>query len=323
MNNKLIVVALIGLCLASTALAAVETEASDNNLLPTLDVVSAEKALDLDDEQGSGEDVVGDAKDEDYDDDDDYYYDDDDEDYDDEDYDDEDEDPDWVSDESSGDYDDDDEDLEEEIKGGDEEEISLDVKVTSISGGGGKDDDWHFADEENDEISKLDRDLLYEYFASEYEGDDYDFSPEEVEIERKRPPQVPPQIVQQEAPKPTLLSSGNWWASVFVVSGLVSFALFTLVFVLCLCRRQQQMRKSGGPSGSGKLSSNLLFVVGDHRGMVGKASSHSSTPIVKNLNYAPVPAAEPQHSTSSGIENSSHILQNSLPQKESENPLLP
>merc|ERR1712027_269360 len=104
---------------------------------------------------------MGDLKvtsDKDYDDDDNFY----------DDYDNEDQDQDVMSDESYRDY------LKEEIKGQGKESISLDMKVTSISSGGAKDDTWHFANEENNKFSKFSKDMSYEYVASEYEGEGYD-----------------------------------------------------------------------------------------------------------------------------------------------------
>merc|ERR1711992_352667 len=151
-------------------------------------------------------------------------------------------DDDW---ESSGDYDDDDEDED------DDEYLYDDDDYDSEE----EDPDWSFEDDKSD--THNDEDLMYEYNNEDYEGDDYDFS----QVEKTKTYQ-PPQITRSGRPTPHQSEAGddvkvevpsgdhgtsqNLLISVFVASGLASFALFTLAFVMCFCNksRQSQTAKS-------------------------------------------------------------------------------
>jgi len=227
------------------------------------------KIIDLDEE----EELSGD-----YDDDDDYY----DDDYDEDDYDeddDDDEDPDWAS----GDYYDDEEWLD------DYEE----------------DDDITFDDDKDD--------ILYEYHAEDYEGtDDYDFS-KEIEDVAYQPPQVQirdhgkpdkeDETVTVAEPSP---SSRNLLVSVFVASGLASFALFTLAFVMCFCNRRSRDSTSA-------KQAQLPFVI-QH----GSGSSPLQSSIIKPGKYQPV--ATQENRSNHSIENANSVLKQ---QTQLEEKLLP
>ena len=201
----------------------------------------------------------------------------DDQDYDDDDYYYYDEDDDYEEDdyeESSGDDVEDDDDVDED------DDTELEVGLDK------EEDDLHF--EEN-------KDILFEYYNEIYE-DDYEI-PEDVQqpaiiIEPSNTEKVTP-----------LLSAGN--LLLMVGSGLASFAIFTLAFVLCCLRRQ-------GPKAKG---SNLPFVID-------ATSFKTSTPassIVKNYQRVPTSTKEFLH----GMENSTHILKESGQRGDSDKPLLP
>jgi len=289
MINKVHIAVLVLGCSLALAQASLKAEETGSNLLPTVDVAK-EKSLDLDDESGSGglDELYADDE---YDEDDDYDYDEEDEE--DEEYyddDDDDDDPDWsLYNEASGD------DTEEEY----EDDDAIETKEV-------KDSDWHFADSVADNNATVD-DLLYEYYAEEYE-EDYDMSSPEV---------TTPEVVEDTPSRqPTSLVSSNLLVYVFVASGLVSFAIFTLAFVLCYWQRR---------TSTGKASTNLPFVI--DVSTMSHPGSHSRQPppssIVKS--YHRVPTSTKEFLSSNGMENSSHVLNSSgqSQQDSSEKPLLP
>jgi len=312
---KVQIVLLILGCSLALAQASLSADISDstNDLLPNEDAAK-DKILDLDDED---EEASGDLlydNDDDYEDDDDYDYDDEDEDeeyYDDDDEDDDD----WslYDEAASGD-----DDLKEDDD--DEEYDDIDADVDK------KDSDWHFADGNDDSSSgkKLTdeaADILYEYYAEEYE-EDYDMSdstPSQPEVPVVKVGHDDDTVSSKEKLPPTFLKSDNLLVSVFVASGLVSFALFTLAFVLCYWHRR---------SGAAKAGANLPFVidVGDtfsHGGGAG-VRGHSVPPSSIVKNYQRVPTSTKEFLSSNGMENSSHVLhQNSGQLDNSEKPLLP
>jgi len=221
------------------------------------------KIIDLDDEEESSGDYLDDAEDEDYDDD---YYDDED-------------DEDWAS----GDYDDDDDDdyLEEEDEDDEDEDITFD-------------------DDKDD--------LLYEYHAEDYEGDDYDFTKEVEDNVVYQPPQVQIRDSGKSEKDETVTvaepsTPRNLLISVFVASGLASFALFTLAFVMCFCNR-----RSRDPASA--KQSQLPFVI--HHGSLPLNSS-----IIKPGKYQPV--ATQENKTNHSIENANSVLK----QTQLEEKLLP
>lgn len=219
------------------------------------------KIIDLDEDGGSGD--YYDDDDDDYDDEDDDYYDDDDDE----------DDPDWAS----GDYDDDDDEYLEEDE----------------------DEDITFDDDKDD--------LLYEYHAEDYEGDDYDFTKDLEESIVYQPPQVQirdhgksekDETVTVAEPSPS--SSRNLLVSVFVASGLASFALFTLAFVMCFCNR-----RSRDPASA--KQSQLPFVI--HHG-----SSPLNSSIIKPGKYQPV--ATQENRSNHSIENANSVLKQQAPLEE-------
>jgi len=296
---------------------------NNNNLLPTLDVAK-EKPLDLDTEEeeqeGSG-DLYDDEYDEEYDEED---YDDDDDDYDEEDedydedeeyYDDDDDDDDWDSfDESSGDglvYDDD------EINDDDDKSAAADKKTDNSN------NDLHFADNAVEEAAKKglfdDSDLLYEYYAEDYEEDYEDKWGELgdlVDLESGNPEDVVIKVPSDD--RSTLFNLGHnnkLLVSLFVVSGLASFALFTLAFVLCYWQRRS--RRLNGKA-------NLPFVI-DAAAFGRPMAAPPASSIVKSYQRVPTSTKEFLSSNDTSMENPTHVLhQNSgQSQQDSEKPLLP
>jgi len=244
------------------------------------------KIIDLDDEESSGN-----------------YYDDD-EDYDDEDYDDEDYDDDYDED----DYEEDDD--WEEGSGEDEYDDGeyIDAVEEEKEEHGGAGTDLHFATDDKAEED----DLLYEYHAEMYDEEkDYDFSKEEEKV--YQPPQV--QIrehfkpgddsvsVESQPAVPAVSTSRNLLISVFVASGLASFALFTLAFVMCFCHKRTSANGLSEKGGTEK--GGLPFVI--HA-----KGSHTSTlppppsSIIKGNRYQPVPTHE--NRTNHSIENANSLL---------------
>lgn len=211
-------------------------------------------------------------------DDDDYYYDEDDDDYEDE-YDDYD-----GYDEASGDYfDDDDEDYRPNV-------ISVDPDT---------DEDLHFVDDNND------NEILYEYYNEIFEEDDY----EDLNDDDIKETSTTPNVQAATPPALNLLTSGN--LLLMVASGLTSFAVFTLAFVLCFVRRRRNAAKSG-------KSADLPFVV-DSSFMhhVGQPTSS----IVKSYQRVPTSTKEFLENSNSSQYLSGHTDLNQ--QKDSEKPLLP
>ena len=95
-------------------------------------------------------------------------------------------------------------------------------------------------------------------------------------------------------------SSRNLLVSVFVASGLASFALFTLAFVMCFCNR----RNSAGSLANKTEKSSQPFVI--------ITKGHSATTpvpqssIIKGNKYQPVPTQE--NRTNHSIENANSLL---------------
>jgi len=268
--------------------------------LPTITEAES-KMIDLDEEESSGDypddQDIGLIGEDDYEDD-----------YDEDDYEDDD---DW---ESSGDYDDDDEDED------DDEYLYDDDDYDSEE----EDPDWSFEDDKSD--SHNDEDLMYEYNNEDYEGDDYDFS----QVEKTKTYQ-PPQITRSGRPTPHQSEAGddvkvevpsgdhgtsqNLLISVFVASGLASFALFTLAFVMCFCNksRQSQTAKSAAAAVHNK---QLFFTSGSSSKMAPPASSIIRT----DRRYQPVPTHENRANHS--IENSNAAISAGQQQKQLEEKLL-
>jgi len=265
-----------------------------------------------------------------YDDPDDNYY----EDYD---KDDDDEDGDWAS---GDDYDDEDEELLDDYEDDDditfnddedeellddyeeEDDITFDDEDEELLDDYEKDDDITFDDEdeelldeyeEDDDITFDDdvNDILYKYHEEDYkETDDYNFS-KEIEDVVFQPPLV--QIQDHGMPDKeddTLTceklspSSRNLLVSnVLFASGLASFSLFTLAFIIYFCNRQRKDSTSA-------KKAQLPFVI-QH----GSSSSPLHSSIIKPGKYQPV-ATQENHS----IENYSSILKQ---QTQLEEKLLP
>jgi len=166
---------------------------------------------------------------------------------------------------------------------------------------------------------------MYEYNNEDYEGDDYDFS----QVEKTKTYQ-PPQItrsgrptsqqsegddVKVEVPSGDHGTSQNLLISVFVASGLASFALFTLAFVMCFCNksRQSQTAKSAAAAVHNK---QLFFTSGSSSKMAPPASSIIRT----DRRYQPVPTHENRANHS--IENSNAAIPAGQQQKQLEEKLL-
>jgi len=315
--QALLVVGLVSLAQASLIK---DDSSADNSLLPTVDITK-EQTLDLDDDDdlgGSGDDDLLYEDDDDDDEEDDDYYDEDEEDE--EYYDDDDDD--WTLDESSGD------DLDEEYYDDYdlEDDDDEDIKKFGKNGKATKkeDNDWHFAD---DEVAKKiaglaeDADLLYEYYAEDYEEDYEDNELPAVvsqpEVTRRLEEDVV--ITVNKVPDPEagygFYKSNNLLVSVFVASGLASFAIFTLAFVLCYLQRRQS------PKGRG---SNLPFVIDVGSNGPYKPATSSTVPpssIVKSYQRVPTSTKEFLSSSSSdSLENPSHVQ---VDNNSSEKPLLP
>jgi len=321
MKKALVVLAVAMAVCSSGSLAALDSssseKASSNNLvqdkhdfqedvkLPTIEEAESKMIdLDLADEEESSGDYLDDDQDIDKvdkeEEEDDYE-----EDYDEDDYDDDDDD--W---ESSGDYDDDD----------DDEYLYDDDDYDSEE----EDPDWSFEDDKSDNYK--DEDLMYEYNNEDYEGDDYDFS----QVEKTKTYQ-PPQITRSGRPTPHQSEGGddvkvevpsddhgtsqNLLISVFVASGLASFALFTLAFVMCFCNRsrQSQTAKSAAAAVHNK---QLFFTSGSSSKMAPPASSIIRT----DRRYQPVPTHENRANHS--IENSNVAISAGQQQKQLEEKLL-
>jgi len=268
--------------------------------LPTITEAES-KMIDLDEEESSG-DYLYDDQDIDKADkveEEDYYEDD----YDEDDYEDDD---DW---ESSGDYDDDDEDEDdEEYLYDDDDDYDSEEE----------DPDWSFEDDKSD--SHNDEDLMYEYNNEDYEGDDYDFSQVE-KTKTYQPPQITrsgrptPQAgddVKVEVPSGDHGTSQNLLISVFVASGLASFALFTLAFVMCFCNKSRQ-----SPAKSADVHNRQLFFV---PGSSSKMAPPASSIIRTDRRYQPVPTHENRANHS--IENSNAAVSAGQQQKQLEEKLL-
>lgn len=265
--------------------------------LPTITEAES-KMIDLDEEESSGDypddQDIGLIGEDDYEDD-----------YDEDDYEDDD---DW---ESSGDYDDDDEDED------DDEYLYDDDDYDSEE----EDPDWSFEDDKSD--SHNDEDLMYEYNNEDYEGDDYDFS----QVEKTKTYQ-PPQITRSGRPTPHQSEAGddvkvevpsgdhgtsqNLLISVFVASGLASFALFTLAFVMCFCNKSRQ-----SPAKSAAVHNKQLFFV---PGSSSKMAAPASSIIRTDRRYQPVPTHENRANHS--IENSNAAISAGQQHKQLEEKLL-
>jgi len=307
------------LLIGSASASLKNTQDSSNDLLPTLDVVK-EKPLDLDtkeeedEEEGSGLDDLyeDDEYDEDYDDE----YDDEDEDYDEEYYedDDDDDDPDWDPlTESSGDgliYDDD----------------IIDDKNDKKKKVDNSNNDLHFDDNVAEKAKKGlfdDSDLLYEYYAEDYEEEYEDKLLQEVIAESEKPEVEEDVVIMVPSDDRSTLFNGHnkrLLVSLFVVSGLASFALFTLAFVLCYWQRRS--RRLNGKA-------NLPFVIDASAFTTGRSGKPMAAPmassIVKNYQRVPTSTKEFLSSNPDSMENPTHVqYQNSgQSQKDSEKPLLP
>jgi len=271
--------------------------------LPTITEAESKMIdLDLADEEESSGDYLDDDQDIDKVEEEDDYEDD----YDEDDYEDDD---DW---ESSGDYDDDDEDDEEYLYDDDDYDSEE------------EDPDWSFEDDKSDNHN--DEDLMYEYNNEDYEGDDYDFS----QVEKTKTYQ-PPQITRSGRPTPHQSgddvkvevpsgdhgTSQNLLISVFVASGLASFALFTLAFVMCFCNksRQSQTAKSAAAAVHNKQPWTIIT-----SGSSSKVVPPASSIIRTDRRYQPVPTHENRANHS--IENSNAAVSAGQQQKQLEEKLL-
>jgi len=266
--------------------------------LPTITEAESKMIdLDLADEEESSGDYLDDDQDIDKVEEEDDYEDD----YEEDDYDDDD----W---ESSGDYDDDDEDEDgEEYLYDDDDDYDSEEE----------DPDWSFEDDKSD--THNDEDLMYEYNNEDYEGDDYDFS----QVEKTKTYQ-PPQITRSGRPTPHQSgddvkvevpsgdhgTSQNLLISVFVASGLASFALFTLAFVMCFCNKSRQ-----SPAKSAAVHNKQLFFTS------GSSSKVPASSIIRtDRRYQPVPTHENRANHS--IENSNAAVSAGQQQKQLEEKLL-
>jgi len=270
--------------------------------LPTITEAESKMIdLDLADEEESSGDYLDDDQDIDKVEEEDDYEDD----YDEDDYEDDD---DW---ESSGDYDDDDEDDEEYLYDDDDYDSEE------------EDPDWSFEDDKSDNHN--DEDLMYEYNNEDYEGDDYDFS----QVEKTKTYQ-PPQITRSGRPTPHQSgddvkvevpsgdhgTSQNLLISVFVASGLASFALFTLAFVMCFCNKSRQSQTAKSAAAAVHNKPWTIITSGSSSKVVPPASSIIRT----DRRYQPVPTHENRANHS--IENSNAAISAGQQQKQLEEKLL-
>jgi len=246
-------------------------------------------------------------------------YDDPDEDYYDEDHDEDDEDQDWAS---GNDYDDEDEEwLDDKEK---EDDITLDDD---------KDEEWLDDYEEEDDITLDDDkewlddyeeedditfdddkdDILNEYHTEDYEGTGYYDFFKEIEDVTYQPPLAQirdhgkPDKEDETVAELSVPTSRNLLvSSLLFASGLASFALFTLAFIMYLCIRRRRDSISA-------KKAQLPFVI-QHSS--GSSPLHSS--IIKPGKYQPV--ATQENRSNHGIENDNSLLKQ---QTQLEEKLLP
>jgi len=225
-------------------------------------------------------------------------YDDPDEDYYDEDYDedDDDEDRDWAS------GDDDDEEWLDDYE--EEDDITLD-----------DDKEWLDDYEEEDDITFDDDkdDILNEYHTEDYEGTGYYDFFKEIEDVTYQPPLAQirdhgkPDKEDETVAELSVPTSRNLLvSSLLFASGLASFALFTLAFIMYLCIRRRRDSISA-------KKAQLPFVI-QHSS--GSSPLHSS--IIKPGKYQPV--ATQENRSNHGIENDNSLLKQ---QTQLEEKLLP
>ena len=125
----------------------------------------------------------------------------------------------------------------------------------------------------------------------------------QVQIRDHGKPDKEDETVTVAEPSP---SSRNLLVSVFVASGLASFALFTLAFVMCFCNRRSRDSTSA-------KQAQLPFVIQHSSG-----SSPLQSSIIKPGKYQPV--ATQENRSNHSIENANSVLKQ---QTQLEEKLLP
>jgi len=248
-------------------------------------------------------------------------YDDPDDDYYDEDYDKDDKDQDWAS---GDDYDDEDEewldDNEEEDdmtfdNDKDEEWLDDNEEEDDITFDDDKDEEWLDDYEKEDDITLDDDkdDILNEYHTEDYEGTGYYDFFKEIEDVTYQPPLAQirdhgkPDKEDETVAELSVPTSRNLLvSSLLFASGLASFALFTLAFIMYLCIRRRRDSISA-------KKAQLPFVI-QHSS--GSSPLHSS--IIKPGKYQPV--ATQENRSNHGIENDNSLLKQ---QTQLEEKLLP
>jgi len=177
-----------------------------------------------------------------------------------------------------------------------------------------KDEEWLDDYEEEDDITFDDDkdDILYKYHTEDYEGTGYYDFFKEIEDVAYQPPQV--QIrdhgkpdKEDETVTVAEPSSRNLLvSSLLFPSGLASFALFTLAFIMYFCIRRRRDSTSA-------KQAQLPFVI-QH----GSGSSPLHSSIIKPGKYQPV--ATQENRSNHGIENDNSLLKQ---QTQLEEKLLP